>query len=416
MEESLTLKTWPLCSLDLDISLAHRSTDATGSDGDSQDVQETESIHPISPFFRTLFQLCAPTLESLNWTTIDILSKSNIPFGSNPISFPRLRHLRLGFISLDTPGLSSFISAPLRHLELSSTVLAKHGSSLPAYGPLRHLSSFVVETLPIEKETCMHVAEFIMQHEHLQKLFVHEREDAHNENAHLDRCIIPVLTHGSFSNLRSLSLAWGGGSTDKATTPHEVHIPETALAAVGALVSLEQLSLSCGMTLGWRHQWLVNHPQLRASLQGLSRLKKLALVRDTYPIPTLGFDAEGYYARRIVKAEERADAEGRMELEPDERGRYNNPDAEIWERAHRNRMLSHAEAYAAVLPALEWILCGQRPMALERDHESRTARLKAVPLTKCRDDCYTFLNKTFGLATENDMNLDMNGKLQERRN
>ncbi|KAH7006922.1 hypothetical protein EDB80DRAFT_717979 [Ilyonectria destructans] len=402
MEEPLTPKTWSLCSLDLDLSLAFRPEDATGSDGDSQDVQKTKSIHPISPFFRTLFQLCAPTLESLNWTTVDTLSKRNISLGSNPISFPRLRRLRLGFLYLDTPGFSSFMSAPLRHLELGSMVSTQHGSSLPAYETLRDLSSFVVADLPIEEETCTHIAEFIIQHDRLQKLFVHEHDDTNNENAHLDRCILPVLTHGNFSHLRSLSLAWGGGSMDENRTLHEVDIPETALAAVGALVSLEQLSLSCGLRLGWRHQWLVHHPQLRTSLQGLSRLKKLALVRDTYPLPSPVFDTEAYYSRRMVKAEERADAEGRMELEPDEAGSDDSPEVEIWERAHRNRMLGHAETYAAVLPALEWILCGQRPMAIERDDKSRIARLKAVPLTKCRDDCYTFLKETFGLATKDD--------------
>ncbi|KAL6399698.1 hypothetical protein AUP68_17104 [Ilyonectria robusta] len=398
MEEPLTPKTWPLCSLDLDISLAFRFQDVIDSYGDGQDVQTTEPINPISPFFRTLFQLCAPTLESLKWTTVDILSKDNISFGRNPISFPRLRRLQLGSLYLDAPGFSLFMSAPLRHLELSPMVSTQHGGSLPADGTVRDLSSFVVDDLPVEKKTCMRIAKFIIQSDRLQKLFVHERHDARNENAHLDRCIIPVLTHDKFSHLRSLSLAWGGGSIPA----HELGIPVTALAAVGALVSLEQLSLGCGLRNGWRTQWLVNHPQLRASLQGLHRLKKLALVRDAYPIPSPDFNAVDYYARRMVMAEERADAEGWMELEPDEPGTRNNPEVEIWERAHRNRMLDHAEAYAAVLPALEWILCGQRPMALERDDEGRTDRLKAVPLTKCRDDCDRFLKETFGLATKDD--------------
>lgn len=415
MEPPLTPETWPLRSLHLDISLAHRpSVDATGSDTHGQDVQQTESINPMSAFFRTLFQLCAPTLESLNWPTMDFGSRGMISFGSSSISFPHLRHLRIGIVSLDASGFSSFLSSPLLHFELSPSILTKHGSSLSTCGPLRALRSFVITTLPTEMEPCMHVAEFIAQHKHIEKLYMHEQAKVYGEDAHLDRCIIPVLANGSFSNLRSLSLAWGGGSMEETTKPHETYIPETALAAVGTIVSLEQLSLSSGIAYGWRHQWLVDHTKLRAYLRGLSRLKTLALVRDTYLIPEFGHDVEEYYSLRLVRVRERTDAEARMELdideatqtigtlEIDEHDRDRDVEVEIWERAHRNRMLTHAEAYAAVLPGLEWILCGQRPIGLQRDPTNPTAPRTAVPLTGCRDECYTFLNKTFGLATDDD--------------
>lgn len=105
-----------------------------------------------------------------------------------------------------------------------------------------------------------------------------------------------------------------------------------------------------------------------------------------------------YYSLQLVTAGERADAEARMELymdettqpigtqETDEQSSDTGVEVGIWERA--------------VLPALEWMICGQRPMGLERDLEDLTASRRTVPLTKFRDECHTFLNKTFGLATD----------------
>ncbi|KAH6890648.1 hypothetical protein B0T10DRAFT_561147 [Thelonectria olida] len=173
---------------------------------------------------------------------------------------------------------------------------------------------------------------------------------------------------------------------EEATRPHATHIPETALAVIATIVSLEQLSLTSGNSYGWRHQWLVDHTTLRAHLRSLSRLKKLALVRDAYPVPAFSdIDVEQYYSVRLVSDAEEDDAEARMELDMDETTqvfdtldmdittRFNYEQDKIWERAHRNRMPTQAEAYAAVLPALEWMFCGQRPMGFEKDPESATA-------------------------------------------
>ncbi|KAK7431171.1 hypothetical protein QQZ08_002211 [Neonectria magnoliae] len=405
MEPPLTPTTWPLRSLELDVSLSGKlADDTTGSD----------LVHPMSTFFRTLFQLCAPTLESLKWRNMDILSGKVISFGGNLIMFPHLRLLRLQFLRLDGATFLSLLASPLRHLQLCSLTLNNNGSSLASSGHLRDLESFVVTELPSERKPCKHVAKFLAQQKQIQKLYVHERHDALDEQAHLDRYIIPALASGGFDNLRSLSLAWGGGSLEASTRTNETHIPKTALAAIGKIVSLEQLSLGSGIAIGWRNQWFVDHTKLRAQLRGLRRLKTLALVRDTYPIPEPDRDVEGYYSLRFVKAGECANAKARMEHDMDgathtslmlkiaELGRFSDVEGEIWERAHRNRMLTHAEAWAEVFSALGWIFCGQLPIGLEQDPENPTAPRRAVPLTKYRDECSTFLNKTFGLGTDND--------------
>lgn len=67
-----------------------------------------------------------------------------------------------------------------------------------------------------------------------------------------------------------------------------------------------------------------------------------------------------------------------------------------WERVHRNRMLRQAEKYAAAIPSLEWIYCGQWPMAIQ-ERGNETPRV-AVPLSKERDTCYTALSRMFAMG------------------
>lgn len=51
---------------------------------------------------------------------------------------------------------------------------------------------------------------------------------------------------------------------------------------------------------------------------------------------------------------------------------------EIWELSHRNFMLAESEKYAAVLPSLEWIYCGQWPMKIKAPGDGSFGN--AVPL------------------------------------
>ncbi|SPJ89724.1 uncharacterized protein FTOL_13085 [Fusarium torulosum] len=404
MKPPLTPSSWPIRSLDLNISLAFEPLENSGETGNG-----TGRTNPMTNFFSTLFQLCSPTLESLAWTYMDFQPRARGPvsLGDTPISFPRLQHLQLGWLNIDSVAISSFLAAPLKSLDLPDSILADAGTHLPLSGYFRDLESFVVSYLPKEMQACLHIAEFIIHHNDIYRLYIHERCDALEDTAHLNRYIVPALMSHDFSNLRSLSLAWGGGSIDESTKPHDVHVSETALAIIGRLVSLEKLSLCAGYCFGWRHQWLVNHEELRRHFSELKGLKMLALVRDTYPIPLAGFDVEQYYVLRFIGEQERIDAGARPELDLNERtsfgamplGEEHDEDDdfhhELWERAHRNRMIGQAESYAAILPRLEWIFCGQRPMGFKHKPGGSTTTRIAVPLTKVRDECYTFLQSTF---------------------
>ncbi|KAL2678956.1 hypothetical protein Neosp_009710 [[Neocosmospora] mangrovei] len=199
------------------------------------------------------------------------------------------------------------------------------------------------------------------------------------------------------SQLRSLSLAWGGGSDeDDDHIRHNLRIPKKSLLALEALTSLEQLSLAVGNQTGQEAQWAVKHDKLLASLGKLQKLKKLALSRDTYPIPLDADDrySDDYYEACAVTDAEIRDAKLRPELDIaedlegtglDDKG-SDSDDMRHWTRAHRNRMLSHAERYAAVLPELEWMFCGRWPMGIERDFKNPAAPVKAVPLSRIEQD------------------------------
>jgi hypothetical protein len=386
MKPSLTPVSWPLRSLDLDVELAH---DWHTDQLESEVIRERESTekldNPMSLFFDTLFQRCAATLESLTWRSMGPWPERRISLGRKPPSFPLLRSLRLGYISLCPRAFSSLLSSPLRHLQLPMDILSESlAECLATCEPLRHLESLQISPLPSQSRACEHVATFIGRHKHVHKLYVHE-----SASTDLDSLIIPVIEEGGFHNLRCLSLAWGDRTTD---------VSETALMILGAIVSLERLSLRAGYNFGDGNKWLVDHDKLRQHLKTLGRLKVLALVGDTYPIPSdRHANVEEYYSLRHVGNSERVDARARTDLNADQ------PDFDdtekIWESAHQNRMLKEAEAYSAVFPALQWILCGQWPMKFRRDVESDVSPKRAIPLTPHRDEneCWTFLGRSFGI-------------------
>ncbi|PCD41190.1 hypothetical protein AU210_003748 [Fusarium oxysporum f. sp. radicis-cucumerinum] len=350
--------------------------------------------HHMTSFFSTLFHLCSSTLESLAWTYIDLARDGDVPvsIGESVVSFPRLRYLRLQFVKLDSVAISSFLAAPLKSLDLDDRVL--NNPSTFDCKPLRDLEDFAVSHPPQKASACKRIAKFISKHTGLRRLYLHESSSAQGGTAYLDDVILPTLSSLDFGNLRSLYLAWG-----------EAQISEKSLRRIGRLVSLEQLSLSAGKPSGWQHQWLVDHDELRQHLRQLQGLTKLALVRDTCPVPVPypGLPSETYYKMRFAGFEEREDAEARPDLDMDQDTESDAQEGEgllgdmeeIWERAHRNRMLDQAEKYAAVFPKLEWMFCGQRPMGFMKTPEGQCEFRRAVPLTQGRDECRTYRRAIF---------------------
>ncbi|RSL99900.1 hypothetical protein CEP52_009430 [Fusarium oligoseptatum] len=391
LEPPWTPTTWPIRSLDLQFTLGDDYLNLAWEDQDNIDVTDQ-----ISQFFTSLFRLCSPTLESLRWS---FMEDCPISFGNDVMSFPHLRELQLDNIQLGSLEILSLFSSPLRSLYLQFLDIVSPALPQIHHRHLRDLKAFTLLYLPGDSEQCEEVAHFITQHSHLEKLLIHEACGATGEPAQLDRHIIPALASHSFSNLRSLSLAWGGGMFEDAPYPHDVHIPKQALLTIGNLVSLEQLCLCAGLTIGRECQWVVDHDELVACLGKLKKLRKLALLQDTYPIAggAIGIDSELYYESFIVTQNMVEDSQLRpgLDLEEPEYA-YETIEMQCWHRGHRNRMLDHAEKYAAVLPELEWMLCGKWPIGFEQDPENPAAPREAVPLSREMDRCETFLRSTFG--------------------
>lgn len=357
------------------------------------------------------------------------------------LTFPRLRCLRLEHVCFESKLFSKFLGPSLRHLVIPRTFLNLISETLETCEPLQHLHTLEVPELPPTRERCMPVAKFIKRHNHVQTLQVNEADSSSIRDTQLSRLIIPMLAGGGFDNLRCLSLSWGDGCLSNDVNVYVADIPEISLTALSTIVSLEQLSLCIGCSPGLRYNWLVNHDTIPYYLKGLNQLKMLALLRDTYYRPELeNIRPSRYYDVRIAIDSDYEDVMARRHLDVDEdnemdvdedldmgyglypgdayrgidinnfeyivdenhsplwgvRGQWVETDKRTWEKAHRNRMLTQAEAYAQVFPSLEWVYCGQRPMGFQpRLGEDGVVRNEAIPLSEERDPCQTLFNQAF---------------------
>jgi hypothetical protein len=345
----------------------------------ARDTCDCESS-TLLPFMTTLLRSCRTTLKylELKFSNFGSHGKKSVSFGQERILFPRLRDISLCHIgtTCDEMAWSSLFSAPLRRLVLPWFTLPTpiFREALSGCEVLRHLEGLEVPYLGSEGlGEPQAIVDFISRHPHLQKLAV-----SCGAPEFMDSCLLPCLSDGRWSNLTSLMLAWEGPGMNDATQPNIVNITAESLVAIGKIESLEQLYISAGIPNGWRHQWLIDHDVLRSSLGGLRKLRRLALSRDTYfPPGGLPYShVEGYYEYPILPL-------GGLNDVPEWTDGESIRD--IWERGHRGRMIQEAEKYAALLPGLEWIYCGQWPMDIRNEQTSSGVLRSAVPLGEKRD-------------------------------
>jgi hypothetical protein len=370
----LTPSAWPLRSLNLDVRLAKDGWKRSKLEGKAR-------THAITVFFSTLFRPCSSTLESLIWSDSEGIEDDDVllSIGEAAMVFPRLKYLRLQYIRLDSVATSSLLGAPLKSLELDEIVLPSR--SISNCEPLRDLEDFTVSHPPTNMSACRRIAKFISKHAGLRKLYLQETLGG---TKYLDDIILPTLTSYDFGNLASLHLAWG-----------KTRIPGKSLKMIARLGSLEQLSLSAGRPCEWRYYWDVDHDKIRHHLSPLQRLTKLAFSHDGYPSVDGTLQSVFYYPCRVrPKSVEETNARPGLDREGEE------VDIRVklmtrWEKTHRNRMLDQAEKYAVIFPKLEWMLCGQRPMGVIRTPGRQDGFPKAVPLSKERDEHYTYREAIF---------------------
>lgn len=154
--------------------------------------------------------------------------------------------------------------------------------------------------------------------------------------------------------------------------------PNSALRLIGALTTLQQIHLSIGNQFGRSRDWQINQKSMKRHLRNLASLKKLAFSRDSYKTEFSSRSIEYYYDDKFF-----------AEADPEDRNERNS----VWERKHRTRMLTEANAYVQRLPQLEWIYFGQIPMGFTEP--TGTQGKVVVALCKERNDCCTFLREMF---------------------
>ncbi|KAF5586738.1 uncharacterized protein FSUBG_12029 [Fusarium subglutinans] len=363
--------------------------------------------NPSNAFFKSLFQLCSPTLESLTWESWNPEAWKPLSLGTDPKSFPKLRQLRIkpGRDAIDEASFASLLSAPLKSLEPShsSFRLFEHQIRSRIEEPYRDLEELVIELT----ENPQLATELILKHNSLKKLWVAQNYYMSGRDNSLDRVLIPGLGKGRFNNLRSLYVQFGGQNKDAGYDKDHFFILPESLATICELTTLEQLGLRCD-EMGYESYspedytgvtfpiWLIDHGKLRAHLQSLKNLKMLVIRGDTYPSRAgEGSSHTGYYRQAYANPEDLQTAEDHPELGPfvQERGESRV----AWQHAHLYRMVEHARSYRAVLPKLEWILCGKRPMRFIEDAQGV---VQPHPVGNEMDECKTFIGRVFGLASE----------------
>ena len=393
LEPPVLPPTWPLRSLSISTYVTEQFVSNSGpTEGDEL---PRRSLAP--EFFISLFRKCAPTLESLTWRYSVPYNGTNLSFGHERIAFPRLQTAYLrGLVSIDHTVLPSLLDAQLSHLALPEKLPPKLSEALADCPTMRDLETLVIYVTQNWKGPDVnpdHYEEFLARHSHIMKLHFHEGPLRPPADQFLDTKIIPTLST-KFTSLRSLSLGFGGGITTQRGSPMPT-VTASSLSAIGKIQSLEQLHLTAGENATHRHQYLVDHDLVRRHLAALTRLKKLAFSRDTYRLngntDTEVADVDLYYDKKAVPAGHVVTTTQRPEL--DESMPLSGPDEE-WEKLHRNYMLDEAEKYAAVLPELDWVLCGQWPMEIRRS-PGVEGQAKAVSLTNGRDNCVFYLRKIF---------------------
>ncbi|KAK5656038.1 hypothetical protein OQA88_5177 [Cercophora sp. LCS_1] len=335
-----------------------------------------------STLLEGIIRRCSGTLLRLSLSPE--LGRPIPPVLLEPISLPLLRILDLGNM-VTKLGVATWcgflLNAPsLRQLVLPG--LQNHPQATKAISrcQLHKLDTLILGGLVADENSTSALIGFIKKHPHLVTLYVH-----HAPPDVLDRELIPILADGRYTRLTRLSLSW--------YTEHESNrevkvsaISDASLALIGTIEPLTELSIgvhSMDLNPRVRSLWLVDHDTLLPSIRGLTRLKKLTLCQDTYRCPddTAADGSPGKYYSLEAKD---LDLRNRG-FSPVARRRgmplitwmtmfrpglaVYQENTRSWEFLHLARMARLAKKYAAVLPQLEWICCGQRAMAIERSQK-----------------------------------------------
>lgn len=263
--------------------------------------------HPLSELLdctsfvrNSLLTLCAPTLDRFSWSAVDEEAFELAP--SDLLTFPKLREFRLDGVSFkDTTYLSKFIprdpQCHIRVLSVAPDLTSAMTRFFKEKGRMSSLRSFIWELPPLTdderpdaKEAAGGIA-FLKGNTQISKFQLGLETDP----AFLHELVLPVLAD-KFKNVISVSLTWQSDD-----------IAQSSLELLGPIPSLVQLHISAGERYGWEHSWFPDHDVIIDALKNLTRLRMLALSRDTYDP---GW-AEGIFTHPVLANPERYALKGR---------------------------------------------------------------------------------------------------------
>ncbi|KAI1004005.1 hypothetical protein K3495_g4204 [Podosphaera aphanis] len=219
-----------------------------------------------SKSWETILRLCSDYLHILNPSHCVIRGmKAKEDLVSFSLRFPQLRQLYLSDGSfLSVPALESLILTSA-HLV---TLVIDYGTReirdlLDCEGQIPSLKTLVLNLgyRDFPEDASLN---FLKKNSQLEALGFTREGSAKI----LDRILLLLK---KFSQLKKLSMIWKGAQ-----------VPDTALHILSSLASLETLHLSCGLQIGWRHEWIVSHDNIIKHLKPLRKLKHIALTRDVY--------------------------------------------------------------------------------------------------------------------------------------
>ena len=164
-------------------------------------------------------------------------------------------------------------------------------------------------------------------------------------------------------------------------SPPSVTVPVDLIMALGQLSVLESLYLAVGCGKRWKHQWRPDHALLLSFLGRLTKLRHLAFLLDTYPdMPNNALPARYNprdFGRVCTFLEDMVGSEryfdptkfhSRTIRQPPTWTLDTRPPPSAVPTAddHIYNMGKVAHDYAAILPNLEWVFCGQWSMGIGR--------------------------------------------------
>ena len=313
----------------------------------------------VSCLCTSILRACAPTLQSLTWDTCSRNPINSSGLGPCP-RFTSLRHLRLAFLRFaDDCYLSELVHDELNSLDVDTDRSSASSEFFDRRGWIPALKIFVWNGSDLSESQSL---AFLEANPQVSKLSIPRAAPV----TLLEDRILPLLAR-SFANLTSLNLIWA-----------DLRVPFQAMEIITKITTLQQLHLSAGNQLGWRHDWLIDHQILRKYLRDLPLLKKIAFSRDSYS-NGITPNCERYYVDGLRSIEDVMNS---------------NHTREIFEEDHRQSILREADVYLEEMPQLEWLYFGQIPMDVQQCLERK--RRIARPLAAERDGCWTLLQEMFG--------------------